>query len=819
MTQRLATTDIAVNRSGLGVPSAEAEPCALQPRSLSPELAARVAAPLAQVAAARRRLYLQTFVARLIPVAAVALAALALWACLGRLAVLGPDQDAPSFAAIAALAALGVLAAAWQRRPWLAVAAELDARASGQDRLATALELAARGRRDAWAQVQAAGATAWARRLDVPRLFPWRWPARLPWLALAAIACGLAFAAPLPGRGIGPDAAITTGLALHWPSSQVSLQAAADLLGQDAMELLQVDVEVLNDIEAQVHDEPTRRWISGVRAVLQDVQGGAIDRRDALSRLAALEAARPEAPERQADPAATQSAGGKDEPSAGSSNGEPGSDANAEAQKAAEAERSREQAAAAERDRDKAVQKVVSDALKEALTAAPAGGDKEEMKKAADKGDIGALAKLVEKLADREMSDKELEGWVKTAEKLAKQLGIKSVPKEFNDLAEKVRRLEQKRASQGGLDAADQRRLHNARRALEQLRRDQGDVAGAQSTLQRLERGAKAAADEMRRDQQERGRLARPGEGGEAGKAGREQQRQALKQEIQKQLQRASDELRRESQGQQDRQARRVADGRIRDLRDALQRSSQSRQQGQGFERRAAGKGDSDGKSGERGEKSGSKGGSREEAESAARQRQLERKGQGEQGAPGGKGEREREEAKSRAEALGDDGLGERKQGAGELAEGKRPGGKGQPGAAGREGGKAGQRQGASKFRLGGGSLDDDSRMAKLGEQAPSVAGTGGQRGGDAQGDDNLGVGEARKAGGARTEKVAGAHGDGPSIKRTFVDTARRGFAKTGWADVYGDYKDVAQEMLDKESLPPGRRALVRRYYELIRPR
>ncbi len=819
MTQRLATPAAAVASIGPAVQSAGAEPCTLQPRALTPELVARVAAPLAQVARARRRLYLQTLVSRLVPIAAAALAAVAVWAVLARLAVLGPADDSLSLGAIAALTAIAVLLAAWQRSPWLTVAAELDARAHGQDRLATALELAARGRRDAWAEVQASGAAAWAQGLDVPRLFPWRLPAGLAWLGLGALSCGLALAAPLWSGGVGARAAVTTGLALHWPPSQVSLQAAADLLGQDAMELLQVDVDVLNDIEAQVHDEPTRRWISGVRAVLQDVKGGAIDRREALSRLAALEAARPEAPERQADPAAAQSAGGKDEPTAGSSKGDPGSDGSAEGTKGAEAERSREQAAEAERERDKAVQKVVSEALKEALNAAPEGGDKEEMKKAADKGDIGALAKLVEKLADRDMSDKELEGWVKTAEKLAKQLGIKSTPKEFNDLADKVRRLEQKRAAQGGLDAADQRRLHNARRALEQLRRDQGDVAGAQSTLQRLERGAKSAADEMRRDQQERGRLARPGEGGEAGKAGREQQRQALRQDIQKQLQRAADELRRESQGQQDRQARRVADGRIRDLRNALQRSAQSSEQRQGFERRAAGKRDGDGQAGERGEKPESPGGSREEAESAARQRQLERKGQAEQRAAGAPGEREGDEARSRREALGEDGLGERKPGSGELADGKTPGGKAQPGAAGREGGKAGKRAGASKFRLGGGSLDDDSRMAKLGEQAPSVAGTGGLRGGDAEGDDNLGVGEARKSGAARTEKVAGSHGDGPSIKRTFVDTARRGFAKTGWADVYGDYKDVAQEMLDKESLPPGRRALVRRYYELIRPR
>ena len=64
-----------------------------------------------------------------------------------------------------------------------------------------------------------------------------------------------------------------------------------------------------------------------------------------------------------------------------------------------------------------------------------------------------------------------------------------------------------------------------------------------------------------------------------------------------------------------------------------------------------------------------------------------------------------------------------------------------------------------------------------------------------------------------------GVHGEGPTVKRVFLDAARKGFAKKGWRKVYADYSEVAEEMLDKESLPAGRRAIVQRYFELIRPR
>jgi hypothetical protein len=112
--------------------------------------------------------------------------------------------------------------------------------------------------------------------------------------------------------------------------------------------------------------------------------------------------------------------------------------------------------------------------------------------------------------------------------------------------------------------------------------------------------------------------------------------------------------------------------------------------------------------------------------------------------------------------------------------------------------------------------------MRQLADQAqPGGGGAGEGKGyGDADGREGEGeAGKARPASAARTERVRGQHGAGPSTKQVFVDAARRGFARTDWREVYREYAEVAEEALDKEGLPPGRKALVRRYYELIRPR
>ena len=48
---------------------------------------------------------------------------------------------------------------------------------------------------------------------------------------------------------------------------------------------------------------------------------------------------------------------------------------------------------------------------------------------------------------------------------------------------------------------------------------------------------------------------------------------------------------------------------------------------------------------------------------------------------------------------------------------------------------------------------------------------------------------------------------------------AQRGFAHTNYQSVFTDYQAVVEESLDGAAVPPGRRYIVRRYFQLIRPR
>ena len=59
----------------------------------------------------------------------------------------------------------------------------------------------------------------------------------------------------------------------------------------------------------------------------------------------------------------------------------------------------------------------------------------------------------------------------------------------------------------------------------------------------------------------------------------------------------------------------------------------------------------------------------------------------------------------------------------------------------------------------------------------------------------------------------------GPSRAEIIGGAAARGFAATAYRQVFADYHAAVEESLDATSVPPGRRYLVRRYFQLIRPR
>ena len=767
-----------------------------EPRLLPAGTRQRIERPLAAVAAARARQWWGRGFARIGWVVVVALAGTAIWTVAARMAVVGAPLDQIFFSLLAVHLLVGVFWAFGRRPGWMAAARMLDERAASGDRLATALDLAREGRADAWARVQAAEAERFAAALDLVKLMPLRRPDGLVWLAVSASVALIALLWPLTALdSAASNAGGAAGLALALPPGHAGVVAASELLSADALELLRADMSLLSEVVDQLDDGATRKWLREVRSVLQDVEGGRIDRREALARLGELEAQRPAAPEKTAAEAAK---------------------AGAASESSSAVPTSRAEAGEAERDRDRAVKNAITKAAEATLDQAPPGAIREALKAAARTGDLGAIAKVLEKLVDKDMSDKELEKWVRFAEKMADKLGDQKIPKQFQELAERIRRLERKRSQEGGLSAGDQRRLQSTRRELDSLRRDHGDVQAAGRQLQRLERNAKQAADELRRAQGERSRLGRASGGGAEDEQRRQQQRSDLRKQMGKQMQRAADEMRREQHGQGERQAGRVGDAQVRKLREAIRQAGESGKGRERFERQARA-GDasaakdaqdnqersddpSKNQDGERGDAAAKPGdGSRESAERAARDRaaetEAERQRTGKR--PGGKANQAANARQRRTDPSG-------KQGEARDAGDAKPG-------------SGGQGKQASKFRLGQGELPDNDGMQRMADPSGTAKRGGGSGYGQGAGDDDIGRNGGAKA--ARTEHVKGKHGEGPSVKQVFVDAARRGFARTDWREVYADYADVADEMLEKERLPPGRKAMVRRYYELIRPR
>lgn len=69
-----------------------------------------------------------------------------------------------------------------------------------------------------------------------------------------------------------------------------------------------------------------------------------------------------------------------------------------------------------------------------------------------------------------------------------------------------------------------------------------------------------------------------------------------------------------------------------------------------------------------------------------------------------------------------------------------------------------------------------------------------------------------------RAREAAVKDGAGPTRSQVIQSAAQRGFAHTGYQNVFTDYQAVVEESLDGSAVPPGRRYIVRRYFQLIRP-
>ncbi|MCO4761115.1 MAG: hypothetical protein KC502_06395 [Myxococcales bacterium] len=730
----------------VGLSMGQAKRTDVRPGRLAPADGARLSRLFKVLAQVRQRIWLQRTASRAVRLLALGTIIAASQIVLIRAGTLTAAMDADLELGALIAVGLGLVWGAAHRLGWRASAHLLDKTANGYDRAATALDLVGQPADPAWVSIQAERATTWAEQADLQRALPWSWPRGTATLLIAIVCAALSFLVPqtlLLGVGQPQPA---DGLALSLPAGPRAFTSAADLLGADALTLLREDAAMLETVAQQVEDLPTKRWLKKVTTVIRQVERGELDKRDALARLAKLEQVRPGAQDKNgSDSDPKDTSGDKVAP------------------------QSAEQRSEQERQADRAVSEKVVSSLKEAIKSAPKGAMRDMLKAAAEKKDLGLMGKMLEKLAlkaQNDMGDKELSKWMKVAEKFAKNLGDYKVPKKFDKLQRRVRRLQDKRRKQGGLGQADRRRLQSHRRSLQQLRKKHGDVQAAKYQLKRLQKEAKRAASELRRSRQQASRLKRKRGKRAQRQLNRQKARQQTRRSLSRQMRRASSEMRRQGRQQRSRQARRIGQRRLRDLRDTLRRSGKRNTARKDFERRARRQAKRSGK--QRTHKRLPNKPSQDQSRKAAEQRAKARKAQGQRG-----------QSRRKNKARG-------------------------------------------KFRLGQGDMPDRTRMRMMRQQGKPGQGQGrqpgqGQQPGQSAGGPNQGRRKAMAA--ARTEKVKGTHGEGPSIKNVFTEAAKRGFAKRGWQKVYADYSEVAEEMMESEGLPVGRKALVKRYFELIRPR
>ena len=105
------------------------------------------------------------------------------------------------------------------------------------------------------------------------------------------------------------------------------------------------------------------------------------------------------------------------------------------------------------------------------------------------------------------------------------------------------------------------------------------------------------------------------------------------------------------------------------------------------------------------------------------------------------------------------------------------------------------------------------------GQQGQGPQGQG--QGGDAPGtehDPNLMGDPTAKNGETKDQQVAGVQGRGPSRRETVLTSAQRGFASTGYRQVFTDYQKIVEDVMNQEKVPQGYKYLVKRYFQRIKP-
>lgn len=329
---------------------------------------------------------------------------------------------------------------------------------------------------------------------------------------------------------------------------------------------------------------------------------------------------------------------------------------------------------------------------------------------------------------------------------------------EIRQREEEVQRLLRRQREQGEQQPEQERRLLQRRqRELERLRREHQEAMERQRQLDRLQRELQQAAESLNQQQRDQAADDLDRAAQDLNRMARQQMSDEELARMQQQLQELRELIRRMRQQQQQQQA----GGQGRD-----RQNGQGQGQGQSamdrFVMRARGQGEGEGVPigvpGQGAPQGGQQGGQQQGGQG---------QGQGEQG----QGDSQRQML-----VLG----GEGGNGVLEI-----------PGMGGPQQGPGQQGQGPARQGPGAGmghdptTLDDPTRL-------------GGNR---------------------QTVRVEGQQGQGPSRSQTILSSAQRGFANRDYERVYTDYSGHAEEVLERDQIPPGYRFYVRRYFQLIRPR
>jgi hypothetical protein len=161
------------------------------------------------------------------------------------------------------------------------------------------------------------------------------------------------------------------------------------------------------------------------------------------------------------------------------------------------------------------------------------------------------------------------------------------------------------------------------------------------------------------------------------------------------------------------------------------------------------------------------------------------------------------------------------------AARGESPGRSGARGAGDEAGGGEPSSPAGSSERSGPASGGEPSSVASGGAArggdsaitAGAFPATGGEPS-SATGDGTDPLGEPTSVGDrGRAVEASIADGPGPARADVIESGAREGFARTSYQRVFREYEAAVEETLDATAVPAGRRQLVRRYFELIRPR